>query len=374
MTTAKDGVETEAPAAEAAASTKTDLDLEDIPLFATKAPEEGKMNETFEALSCVMDESTPDELALGLRQQGNASFNRVNNVGLRDAVDCYTQSLSVKGVKDPTIHAVTHLNRAAAHLKLENYGSAIADCEAALAVDPHLYKAHYRAAEALKHLGRWDAALRHCDAALADKETPEKDAATFKRLREECEVAREKEAAAAAARELQGGCKYTEIDREALEELSRRGVAIGDPLVDTEQLTAQSNGQLVTRVIELIADATSASLGNALSMPVVLLYEEVGIVDCVAAFLETRPLSQLLAEVFAHPPEWDSHGKYRRQTVEMYVELRKSPKPKIARLKPSSTLRDLLRHPQYVLPRMPVISIVSTQSKAFRKTFLSKYA
>ena len=401
-----------APAAATDRSAEIDAELEAIPLFATHAPARGAMNERFQALSCVMEESTPDERALGLREQGNASFRRANGVGVRDAVDCYTRSLAVRGVADARIHAVTRLNRAAAHLRLGNYGSALADCDAALAVDPRLRKAHYRAADALRHLGRPAAALQHCDTALADltrdlerltskskedskeeeeekegkdkekeekdkeeeKQELEKDIALFKVLRDECEKAQKEAEAAAAAREAAGGCQYAEIERDAAAELARRGVVVGEPLVDTAQLAAQAQGALVTRLVDVVDGASDRVVGRALALPVVLLYEEAGVVDCVAAFPETRPLAQLLAEVLAHPPAWDTHRHYRRHTVEMYVELRRAPRPRLARLKPTSTLAALLAHPQYVLPRMPVISIVSTASKAFRKAFLAKYA
>lgn len=45
-------------------------------------------------------------------------------------------------------------NRAFAHLKLENYGSAIADAAAALALDPSFIKAHYRRGSAYLALGK----------------------------------------------------------------------------------------------------------------------------------------------------------------------------------------------------------------------------
>ena len=409
---------------ETTTATRQDDDLESIPLFATQAPSRGEMNERFQALSCVMEESTPDELALGLREQGNASFRRAGGVGVRDAVDCYTRSLAVRGA-DARVHAVTRLNRAAAHLRLGNYGSALADCDAALAVDPRLRTAHYRAADALRHLGRFSAAIQHCDAALKDlkcgsatiaataaataasgddsskdkdkkeedkkeedkedkedkdktkeeeeEEERKRDMELFQKLKSEIEEEEKASEKAAAAREADGGCRYAEIERDAAAELARRGVAVGEALVDTAQLAAQANGALVTRLVDVVDDA-GRTVARALAMPVVLLYEEVGVVDCVAAFPETRPLAQLLAEVLAHPPAWDTHRHYRRHTVEMYVELRRAPRPRLARLKPTSTLAALLAHPQYVLPRMPVISVVSTASKAFRKAFLAKYA
>ena len=337
--------------------------LDDIPLFATSTPAADAMSSAFQALVGVQEECTPDETALGLREQGNACFRRANGAGLRDALECYTRSLAVKGAS-AAVQAVTRTNRAAVHLRLGNHGSALADCEAALAADPHVRKAHYRAAEALQHLHRYAAAIDHCDAALADTTTPEHDAQALTALRQQCADALAREQAAAAARKERGEGQYEEIERAAEEELERRGVRIGEPLVDCAQLAAQAQGPLVARL--LVPQ-------RVLVLPVVLLYEEAGVVDCVAAVAETMPLGEMMREVLSEAPAWDTQHQYTPDTVELYVELRGWQKPRLGRMRPTTTLRELLAHRDYVLPRVPVFSVISTKSTEFRRAFRTKY-
>jgi len=50
-------------------------------------------------------------------------------------------------------------NRAFTHLKIDNYGLAIADADAALAIDPNYVKAYYRKADANIALGHYKEAL-----------------------------------------------------------------------------------------------------------------------------------------------------------------------------------------------------------------------
>ncbi|GAA5825213.1 hypothetical protein JCM11251_006147 [Rhodosporidiobolus azoricus] len=76
------------------------------------------------------------KLALSLKSQANADFQQSR---YRQALDLYTASLN-KNPFDPIVWS----NRAAARLKLEEYGLAIADSTRALELDPRAVKAYYR--------------------------------------------------------------------------------------------------------------------------------------------------------------------------------------------------------------------------------------
>ncbi len=71
-----------------------------------------------------------------LRAAGNDFFK---NGKYLQAVDLYSRALAL-GPRTPALLC----NRAAAHLKLESYGLALADAEAAMEVDKHFTKAYYR--------------------------------------------------------------------------------------------------------------------------------------------------------------------------------------------------------------------------------------
>ena len=99
------------------------------------------------------------------------------------AVSGYSAALSL----DPT-SAVLFANRAAAHLKLENYGSALADAGRAIELDPKYVKAYYRRADAAAGLGRVRDALR--DFRTAAKVAPRDPDLKIKLKQAEKEVAR----------------------------------------------------------------------------------------------------------------------------------------------------------------------------------------
>jgi tetratricopeptide (TPR) repeat protein len=63
-------------------------------------------------------------------------------------------------------------NRAHAHNHLENYGQALADAEAAIALSPGYAKAYLRKAKALKGMGRMKDALRVYQASLRPRALP----------------------------------------------------------------------------------------------------------------------------------------------------------------------------------------------------------
>ena len=54
---------------------------------------------------------------------------------VREAVQCYSRALEEARPSDPHLRALLHLNRAAAHLALQNYGHALADARATLAIE-----------------------------------------------------------------------------------------------------------------------------------------------------------------------------------------------------------------------------------------------
>lgn len=74
--------------------------------------------------------------ALKYKDQGNECL-KANKYD--EAIECYTKAIELDGT-----NAVFYSNRAQVHIKLENYGLAIADCDQALKVDPNMMKAYYR--------------------------------------------------------------------------------------------------------------------------------------------------------------------------------------------------------------------------------------
>lgn len=76
------------------------------------------------------------EQAISLKDEGNAFLKQHKYA---DAISKYSAAIEL----DPK-NAIFFSNRAQAHISLEEYGLAIADCDQALAVDPNYTKAYYR--------------------------------------------------------------------------------------------------------------------------------------------------------------------------------------------------------------------------------------
>jgi serine/threonine-protein phosphatase 5 len=95
--------------------------------------------------------STPDipEEAIARKNEGNKLFKEGHFL---EAVEEYSAAIEVHAT------AVFFGNRAAAHLKLENYGSAEADADKAIELDSAYAKAYYRKGSALLAMGKHKAA------------------------------------------------------------------------------------------------------------------------------------------------------------------------------------------------------------------------
>ncbi len=87
-------------------------------------------------------------------ESGDSTFKGKGNMCFKngkylEAVEFYRQAID----EEPS--AVLYGNRAFCHIKLENFGSAIADADAALALDPRYVKAYYRRGSAMLSLGKY---------------------------------------------------------------------------------------------------------------------------------------------------------------------------------------------------------------------------
>ncbi|KDO24605.1 hypothetical protein SPRG_10136 [Saprolegnia parasitica CBS 223.65] len=95
--------------------------------------------------------SESKDRAEGFKNQGNEALKEHK---LSLAVELYTTAIGIT----PT--AIYYSNRAAAHIKMESYGLALADASEAIKIDPTYIKAYYRRASANLPLGHLKDALR----------------------------------------------------------------------------------------------------------------------------------------------------------------------------------------------------------------------
>lgn len=101
---------------------------------------------------------TPDkENPLSLKESGNAAFKDGN---LDEALALYTQALQLTPKDQASDQAVIFKNRAAVHLKNEDFQLAVDDCTKALELVPSDPKALYRRAQAYEALEKVDLAYQ----------------------------------------------------------------------------------------------------------------------------------------------------------------------------------------------------------------------
>lgn len=96
------------------------------------------------------------------KEKGNEEFK---NGFYENAISCYTNALKL--TKDDNFDkAIYYKNRAAVHLKQQDYQKVIDDCDKALNISPNDPKALYRRCQALEALGRFEEAYRDARAVI----------------------------------------------------------------------------------------------------------------------------------------------------------------------------------------------------------------
>ena len=303
-------------------SSECDSDIEDNPLFWKKLPKNWRENDTIRAMETLRDQTPPEEMAEEMKDQGNKWYTRtlkekVTGTRLltyhRNALKCYTNGLNYAHSATATpevrlLHATLLVNRAAVQLSRKNYRKAIRDCRGALRFDPNNVKGHYRAAQGLHKLRRYDEALVHVNAALAvapsnksilkcQKNIVKAIAAREAKITSEQKALKSKQD---AMQELQTACRLRNI---------RMGPALFRIDLDKQQHRPQVYGEQM------------GSIG-VMAWPVMLLYEEHAQNDFVQQFSDDVLIRDLVDMVLpdTERPPWDEEHKYYASNVQLFFE------------------------------------------------------
>jgi len=115
------------------------MDLLDHPLFMDKLPDNPEDNPILSSLQHLLYDGTPEEVAIGFKEQGNKQMGLKTKKGYVEAVKFYSQGLA----PDCPEHVKVALlgNRAQAQIELKNWGHALKDCLAVLEGLPNDMKA-----------------------------------------------------------------------------------------------------------------------------------------------------------------------------------------------------------------------------------------
>ncbi len=125
---------------------------DEVKKFSSMADEEtAELSEDFLTKVANLTAEERQANAESLKEQGNKAFKEAS---YRDAIKYYTLAIAHNNTS-----AVLYSNRAAAHLRLEEYGSSLADAELAIKNDPAYIKAHYRRGASHMAMGKHQDAI-----------------------------------------------------------------------------------------------------------------------------------------------------------------------------------------------------------------------
>lgn len=311
-------------------------EMEEHPLFTKKLLDTGELPPLVEAMQQLKYDTElngPEDLAEQYKEDGNNNFKLKK---YRWAVASYTEGLRQK-CKSLELNAQLYCNRAAAHFRLKNYGSALADSTIASKLKPNYTKAMTKAALCCWELERYQECIDWCkqllelDPANAEmtmlKDKAEKALKLAERNRRKAEL---KERLAA---------RQEAALRNALVE---RGIELPKP--KDEELEYNPFEPLMPTHPALQGHRVHQSpSGDGLVWPAVFLYPEVMESDFVQSFDESSTFGEQLELLFGDTvdqPEWNASGRYTPNSVSVWFKDHFTGKP--VAISPETTLRTVV--------------------------------
>ncbi|OXB64571.1 hypothetical protein ASZ78_016023 [Callipepla squamata] len=291
------------------------------------------------ALACLQsllfdEEKEPAELAAMYKNEGNAYF------GEKDygrAVRAYSEGLRQR-CGDAELRAVLLSNRAAAHCRLGNYRSALADATQARKLKPDHLKAIVRGAVCHMELKNFSEAIAWCEEGLRIDSKEKK----LLEVRTKAD-------------------KLKERNIKLVVEPPSEEEEISDGLAEISLNGFQSDSATGAKV-HLDAD------GN-LSWPVLFLYPEHEQTDFIEAFHENSRFIDHLIVMFAELPPWDLEGKYLPSNLELYFE--DEERAEMYELNPEHTLLQVLQHQRYFVKAGTPTVLAFVKHSPFSKKYFS---
>eukprot|EP00762_Andalucia_godoyi_P004426 ANDGO_08153.mRNA.1 Tetratricopeptide repeat protein 4 homolog len=279
-------------------------------IFQTRLTDSMLQNdETIAAMqSLIYDETTPDERARNWKNTANEMLGLKTEAGARNAIGYYTQALQEE-LTDMELKSQLLNNRSQANLQIKNYGHAIEDARAVLALRSYagesaVVKACFRGAKGASAVSRYDDTIDFCDCALKilrpmlSGERALKMAEKDRKREEELKSQFEQMLKESAAKRTEVERKREKDEKERKKrnklwgELKRRLIRIGP--MEIPEGTVQGG--------EFRLDYDVSDTGE-LSLPCVVLYDQLGQSDFINRVSEFHPLSAQLEQLF--PVPWD---------------------------------------------------------------------
>lgn len=343
-------------------------EMEQHPLFATKLPENAELPPLVEAMQQLKYDAkanSPAELAAQYKEDGNNNFRLKK---YRWAVASYTEGIKQK-CADQELNAQLYCNRAAAHMRIENYGSALADAKAAVKLKPDYAKAMEKAAQCCWMLKHCEECIQWCSDMLRLK--PENEEIMSLRSKAETHMRLAERDRRKAELKAKQKAKADAALRSALLE---RGIRLpqaqeGEEVVecDTYEALTPTHPALQDHRVHLAED------GRRLVWPAVFLYPEVMESDFVQSFDEATTFGEQMELIFGDPgsqPEWNSSGRYAPQRVSVWFKDHQTGKP--VSISPKSTLGRIVLDKRFHIDNGTVSFWVLPKDTEYEKKFVEE--
>lgn len=342
------------------------------PLFAPYVADEGKtdielknsaLSEGLAQLKFDPEHNTPIELAQNHKEDGVYNFKYKN---YRIAIKAFTEGLKQK-CKDQELNAQLYNNRAAAHFHLENYRSAIKDCDEAVKIKPEYLKAVVRAAQSATKISSWDEVISWCDKGLLLNSTDE----TFLKMR--ITAVKEKKIDERNARKkIQAEKQKTNEEKHLLTRILSSGVQIGD--IETKGSQSLDLSDLEPCHPTAQGSRVQLNENDEIIWPVMFLYPEFHETDFIQEFNENSCFCDHLEAMFGadmSPAPWDTDHAYKSHSLNLFFEDQK--KNKLCEVDPKLSLKQVLQNPRYVVKGGTPGFIILVKDNKFFKEFIEIY-
>jgi tetratricopeptide (TPR) repeat protein len=346
--------------------------FDSTPLFMNSiSPGDEEDNATLQALQSLIYSDDPTETASNFKSQGNEWFAQqpASKKNFKEALTYYTRGLAA-ACPDKSLNSLLYSNRAAVHLRLENYGSALRDCKSALLIDPEMEKAWFRAAKACLKTFKIVEAQDCIQRGLAvcyfyvynKKVNPENE--SLLSIEVECQEAivnLDILNAKTKAREDE----VKRVERDLLSNLVDRKAqfldADGKSVVSPPSFRHPYSGEHRVKQDE----------SGLLLWPVMMMYPEHQESDFIAEFCEGNSFRDQLEVIMSFPAPWDQEERYTVDTVSVYFISKNQNDVGLIPL--DMTLQELISHEMFCILDGVVSIYVVVKGSEFEEKFSKQF-
>ncbi|EDO45141.1 predicted protein, partial [Nematostella vectensis] len=356
-------------------------EIENIPLFMTKPPEEGKsISDSIAALQAIKyEDENPVENALSYKEEGNYEYKRKN---FKKAIDAYTEGIKLR-CQDGHVNAILYTNRATVNFSLGNNRSAWNDAKTARKFEPKYMKAIARGAAATMEMKMYEETIKWliqqnlCKFSLITTNI-EPDNKTLLKLRtdaasEQKKIERDKRKAKAEKKK-----EAKEIDA-VLKAIEERKINIEKQKSGKNKEDEDEDNVLINKFEALGLQSFHPSGARVqldenkkLYWPVMFYYPEYKESDFIGAFYEEHCFLDHFKVMFTDEvASWDDEAKYEPYALEVYFD---NPSNKhLCFVESSTALKDVLVDPRFLLRQGTPSFIILVKGSSFRDDFLKQY-